>query len=118
MGGDLYSQYKGLATELPANVRLLTLQYVTDTEILLRLEHQYEVREDKTLSVPATVNIEVCTTCSVLFYHNPLTMEHMMSVLWLTHENAFTRPDNFAKMLVLKCSHNISHKEKKRLLCM
>ena len=52
-------QYKGLQSELPRNVHMLTLQYLTQTEILLRLEHQYEAQEDKILSEPVTINIEV-----------------------------------------------------------
>ncbi|XP_065891997.1 lysosomal alpha-mannosidase-like [Dysidea avara] len=84
------TEYKGLATELPANVRLLTLQYVTDTEILLRLEHQYEVREDKTLSVPATVNIEdlftnfVINSCDELILGGNENLSNVDRLKWRT----------------------------------
>ena len=45
--------------ELPENVNLLTLENRSDGSYLIRLEHIYDVGEDKVLSKPVTVSLKV-----------------------------------------------------------
>lgn len=56
-------QYKtrgeGLKIQLPRNVRILTLEPWNDNQVLLRLEHLFEVNETKEFSTEAKVNIKV-----------------------------------------------------------
>jgi hypothetical protein len=47
----------GIATPLPANLQIITLNLLDDGYLLLRLAHQYAVSEDPILSAPATVSI-------------------------------------------------------------
>ena len=65
-----YPQWSGLESALPANIHLLTLeQFYTGGPVacgrgpcvayLLRLEHFYEVGEDKELSAPVTLDLKV-----------------------------------------------------------
>ena len=55
---DFETSYTGLATTLPRNVHILTLQRTnTHNQLLLRLEHYFEKDEDETLSRPVSVNI-------------------------------------------------------------
>ena len=44
---------------LPENVHLLTLEMYKPSQLLLRLEHQYEAGEDAELSKAVDVNIRV-----------------------------------------------------------
>ena len=48
-----------MTNPLPANVHLLTLEQWAENEILLRLEHQFELNEDKAYSKPVTVSLKV-----------------------------------------------------------
>ncbi|CAL8126674.1 unnamed protein product [Orchesella dallaii] len=48
----------GLTQVLPANVHLLTLEPVSPTQFLLRLEHFYEKGEDPVSSKPVTISLE------------------------------------------------------------
>ena len=50
--------YSAVSRELPANVHLLTLQFVDANTVILRLEHQFEKNEDSTLSKPVTVSLD------------------------------------------------------------
>ncbi|XP_046352433.2 lysosomal alpha-mannosidase-like [Haliotis rufescens] len=53
--------WSGIRTSLPANVHVLSLDYVEDNNtdvLLLRLEHFYEKGEHPELSRPATVDLE------------------------------------------------------------
>lgn len=52
-------QFSGLATALPNNVQILTLEPWTNDKVLLRLEHIFSKDEDNVLSQPATLNIGV-----------------------------------------------------------
>ena len=61
--------------ELPANVHLLTLEYLTEETLLLRLEHLFEVGES--MSQPVTVSLAVSyhfihtlTLLSSLYFNN------------------------------------------------
>jgi len=48
-----------LATDaLPSNLQILTMERTREHEILLRIGHQFGLREDVTLSDPATVDLE------------------------------------------------------------
>jgi len=51
------STWSGLASTLPPNVHLLTLQALGPNSVLLRLAHLFEVKEDPTLSLPATISL-------------------------------------------------------------
>lgn len=53
------SQFAGLTQEMPSNVHLLTLEPLTQSTVLLRLEHIFEEQEDSELSKPATVDLSV-----------------------------------------------------------
>ena len=44
--------------ELPENVHILTLEPWRENQILLRLEHQFDVDEDPKLSLPVKINIK------------------------------------------------------------
>ena len=44
--------------ELPENVHILTLEPWRENKILLRLEHQFDVDEDPSLSLPVKINIK------------------------------------------------------------
>lgn len=65
----LYSQWSALATSLPKNVHLLTLEQFRHTgpvpspgpsvPYLIRFEHFYEKGEDASLSNPVTFDIQV-----------------------------------------------------------
>jgi hypothetical protein len=48
-----------ISRELPENVNLLTLENRSDGSYLIRLEHIYDVGEDKILSKPVTVSLQV-----------------------------------------------------------
>ena len=50
--------YTAITKALPANVHLLTLQFIDANTILLRLEHQFEKNEDMVLSRPVTVSLD------------------------------------------------------------
>ena len=50
--------YTAISKALPANVHLLTLQFINVNTILLRLEHQFEKNEDEVLSRPVTVSLD------------------------------------------------------------
>ena len=50
--------YTAITKALPANVHLLTLQFIDVNTILLRLEHQFEKNEDEVLSRPVTVSLD------------------------------------------------------------
>ncbi|MDA8002928.1 MAG: glycosyl hydrolase-related protein, partial [Alphaproteobacteria bacterium] len=50
--------YTAISKALPANVHLLTLQFIDVNTILLRLEHQFEKNEDAVLSRPVTVSLD------------------------------------------------------------
>ena len=50
--------YTAITKALPANVHLLTLQFIDVNTILLRLEHQFEKNEDHVLSLPVTVSLD------------------------------------------------------------
>ena len=50
--------YTAITKALPANVHLLTLQFIDANTILLRLEHQFEKNEDMVLSLPVTVSLD------------------------------------------------------------
>lgn len=56
-------QYKtrgeGLKIQLPRNVRILTLEPWNENQVLLRLEHLFEVNETKEYSNEVKVNIKV-----------------------------------------------------------
>ena len=52
------SNYTLLRESLPANVHILTLEPWRNNQILLRLEHQFDVDEDSELSLPVKVNIK------------------------------------------------------------
>ena len=52
--------------ELPANVHLLTLEYLESNTLLLRLEHQFAVGE--ALSQPANVSLAVSLASSPLLH--------------------------------------------------
>ena len=46
-----------LAQPLPVNVQIITLQSLSEREVLLRLAHQFGVNEDVILSHPASVDL-------------------------------------------------------------
>jgi len=50
-------QYNGLATTLPANLHILTLQTLHTGKVILRLQHLYGINEDAELSKPVTIDI-------------------------------------------------------------
>lgn len=50
--------FSGLASQLPKNVHLLTLEQWNHDRLLLRLEHFYQKDEDSELSKPVTVNLK------------------------------------------------------------
>ena len=50
--------HSSISRELPPNIHLLTLQYLTDNSLLFRLEHQFEEGEDSNLSKPVTVDLD------------------------------------------------------------
>ncbi|XP_015121133.1 lysosomal alpha-mannosidase [Diachasma alloeum] len=52
-----HMQFKGLSTNLPPNVHILTLEPWKEGQILLRLEHIFEIEEAKELSKPVEVNL-------------------------------------------------------------
>lgn len=52
-------QSRGLRKRLPPNVHVLSLEPWKDGQVLLRLEHLYEIGEAEQLSQPAEVNIAV-----------------------------------------------------------
>ena len=49
--------WSGVTAPLPDNVHLLTTHAHSPTEVLIRLAHLFEVGEDATLSLPATINL-------------------------------------------------------------
>ncbi len=48
-----------VSTSLPSNVHLLTLEEWTDDTVLIRVEHQFEVGEDPTLSQKVKIQLKV-----------------------------------------------------------
>ncbi|XP_046648826.1 lysosomal alpha-mannosidase-like isoform X2 [Daphnia pulicaria] len=52
------TQQQLISRELPENVNLLTLENRSDGSYLIRLEHIYDVGEDKVLSEPVTVSLK------------------------------------------------------------
>lgn len=54
-------QYKLLNNSLPLNIHLLTLEYWRKDQVLLRIEHIFEKDEDRFLSLPETVHLQVST---------------------------------------------------------
>lgn len=63
----LHSQYKLLNNSLPLNIHLLTLEHWRKDQVLLRIEHIFEKDEDRFLSLPETINLQVSIyqTCIV-----------------------------------------------------
>ena len=52
-------QWSGLTEELPPNVQILTLQEWDDGQLLLRLEHLYQPKEDEQFSQNVTIELDV-----------------------------------------------------------
>ena len=52
------TRFSGLNKDLPKNIHLLTLEQWTDNQYLVRLEHFYQNKESKTLSVPVKVELK------------------------------------------------------------
>ena len=52
-------QYAGLTRELPPAVHLLTLEYMSEGQLLLRLEHQFEAGEGMDSDVTVSLNVSV-----------------------------------------------------------
>lgn len=54
---NFVTQYSGVSTALPANIKLVTLKQLDSSTLILRLEHIFAVNEDAELSQPVTVDI-------------------------------------------------------------
>ena len=52
------TRFSGLTKDFPKNIHLLTLEQWTDNQYLFRLEHFYQNKESKTLSVPVKVELK------------------------------------------------------------
>ena len=52
-------QYAGLTRELPPAVHLLTLEYMSEGQLLLCLEHQFEAGEGMDSDVTVSLNVSV-----------------------------------------------------------
>ena len=52
------TQFSGLTKDLPKNIHLLALEQWTDNQYLVRLEHFYQNKDSKTLSVPVKVELK------------------------------------------------------------
>jgi len=55
------SQYNLLNISLPLNVHILTLEHWRKDQVLLRVEHIFEKDEDRFLSLPETIRLQVST---------------------------------------------------------
>lgn len=55
-----------LNNSLSSNIHILTLEHWRNNQILLRVEHIFEKNEDRFLSLPEKVNLDV-STCVLLF---------------------------------------------------
>lgn len=61
-----------LSQDLPLNVQLVTLQATSNTELLVRLAHQYAVGEDAVLSAPVSVDL-----FALLSSYHPVSAQEM-----------------------------------------
>lgn len=61
-------QYNLLNGSLPANIHILTLEYWRKDQVLLRIEHIFERDEDRFLSLPETVHLQVSIYTSFIMY--------------------------------------------------
>ena len=55
----IFSQFTALTNSLPPNVRILTLEPVSESYVLLRFEHFFETGESEKYSVPVNLDIQV-----------------------------------------------------------
>lgn len=56
-GNNYITQYTGIKTALPPQLNLLTLKPISDTSVLIRLEHFYQKTEDATVASVDLANI-------------------------------------------------------------
>lgn len=61
-----------LSQDLPLNVQLVSLQATSNTELLVRLAHQYAVGEDAVLSAPVSVDL-----FALLRSYHPVSAQEM-----------------------------------------
>jgi hypothetical protein len=80
-GAGFKPSVEAIASPLPSNVQLMTLQSVGTRTVLLRLAHQFGIGEDATLSLPASVDL------ATLFAPGILTIKDAREVSLTANQN-------------------------------
>ncbi|XP_052022231.1 lysosomal alpha-mannosidase isoform X2 [Apodemus sylvaticus] len=95
---SLKTQFSGLRQALPPQVHLLTLARWGPKMVLLRLEHQFAVKEDHNLSSPVTLNVENLFQTFTIVYLQETTLaanqplSRASRLKWMTNTGPISYP--------------------------
>jgi lysosomal alpha-mannosidase len=88
--------WSALSKDLPLNVHLLTLDQLTEKNFLIRLEHYFELNEDKTYSRPVSVDLlSIFQSLGTINYLEELTLaanlplNNLQRLNWTTNHGEY-----------------------------